>query len=77
MSISFIAIDSYILKSVAPWGQNTLRGALYPTLPYSYVYCTGYLCLLHHTLIFLQQSLVFVILLCKVYNNSIIRATFF
>ena len=34
MSISFIAIHSYIFKSVAPWGQNTLRGALYPTLPY-------------------------------------------
>ena len=34
MSISFIAIHSRILKYVAPWGQNTLRGALYPTLPY-------------------------------------------
>ena len=35
MSISFIAIHSYILKSVALWDQNTLRGALYPTLPYT------------------------------------------
>ena len=34
MSISFIAIHSYILKYVAPRGQNTLRWALYPTLPY-------------------------------------------
>ena len=35
MSISFIAIHSYILKYVASRGQNTLRGALYPTLPYT------------------------------------------
>ena len=35
MSISFIAIHSYILKFVAPWGQNTSRGAHYPTLPYA------------------------------------------
>ena len=34
MSITVIAIHSYIVKYVAPWGQNTLRWALYPTLPY-------------------------------------------
>ena len=34
MSIYFIAIHSYILKYVAFWGQNTLRGTLHPTLPY-------------------------------------------
>ena len=36
MSISFIAFHSYSLKYVAPWGQNTSRWALYPTLAYLY-----------------------------------------
>ena len=51
MYISFIDIHSYILKYVAPRGQNTLRGALYPhpalsvTLTYPSVCLIQHLCL--------------------------------